>query len=267
MEPLQIALLLLAGAVTGFLAGFFRIGGGVILVPILLAFFQGTGVSSLVGTHLAFGTSLLVIAFTASGVAYRHAIHHQVIWKTVLVLGIAAILGALGGSWLAGLLAGKTLQKFFAVLAFLSAIRLLAGLKKPGGDGEPKQGAPGLLATGLTGGIVSSLGGVGGSIVMTPVLYSILRFPLQKAIGTSSAGVVIGALATVIGYVLQGWKSPLLPSGTFGFVDPLAAIPLILGSVPATLLGARMEGAAKSDALRKLFAVFLVIIAMKMFFF
>ena len=66
MDILHVALLLLGGCAAGFLAGLFGVGGGIILVPILLYFFQSIQVSSLVSTHLAFGTSLLIVVFASS---------------------------------------------------------------------------------------------------------------------------------------------------------------------------------------------------------
>ena len=65
MDILHMVLLLLAGCCAGFLAGFFGVGGGLILVPILLLYFQAIHVTSLVSTHMAFGTSLLIVMFAS----------------------------------------------------------------------------------------------------------------------------------------------------------------------------------------------------------
>jgi len=267
MELTSFLLLLAGGALTGFLAGFFGVGGGIILVPILLAYLSATGASSLVATHIAFGTSLLVIIFTSMSSAYEYRRNGHVVWKAVLIIGIASVAGAWLGSWAAAGLRGETLQKIFAGVVVVAAIRLLSEQRRPKGQEEPRMGIAGLSLTGLVVGVVSSLAGVGGGIFSIPIMYSLLHFPLKKALGTSSATIVITALAAVIGYVVRGWGSPLLPPYTLGYVAYLAAIPLAVTSIPLARVGASLAHRTKADSLRKLFAAFLFVIAAKMFFF
>ena len=267
MDIVHILLLLLAGGLSGFLAGFFGVGGGIILVPILLWFFQYIGVSSLVATHLAFGTSLFVIIFASTASASRYHANGHILWKAVLVIGCASVIGAWAGSWVAGDLQGKTLQRIFAVVVIVAALRLLSEQRKPKGDPEPKLGIPGLAGTGVVVGIVSSLAGVGGGVFSIPIMYSLLRFPLKRALGTSSATIVITACAASIGYVVRGWGNPILPSGTAGYVDILHAIPVIAGTIPMAMVGANVAGTTKTDTLRKIFAGFLILVAVKMLFF
>lgn len=265
---LQTILLLAAGGVlTGLLAGFFGVGGGIILVPILLAFFKASGVSSLVATHLAFGTSLLVVLFTSLSSSYEYQKNGHVIWRAVLTIGIASVAGAWLGSWVAGGLRGEWLQKIFAVVVGVAAVRLLTEQRKPAGNPAPRLGPAGLIPTGLVVGVVSSLAGVGGGVFSIPIMYGILHFPLKKALGTSSATIVITALAAVTGYVVRGWGNPLLPPGSLGYVAYLHAIPLVLTSIPMARVGAGIAHRTRTDVLRKVFAAFLVVIAGRMFFF
>lgn len=267
MDLTTLLLLLAGGALTGFLAGFFGVGGGIILVPILLAYLSATGVSSLVATHIAFGTSLLVIVFTSLSSAYEYRRNGHVVWRAVMVIGIASVVGAWLGSWVASELRGETLQKIFAGVVVVAAIRLLSEQRKPKGEERPRMGFAGLSLTGLVVGVVSSLAGVGGGVFSVPIMYTLLRFPLKKALGTSSATIVITALAAVTGYIVRGWGSPLLPPYTTGYVAHLAAIPLALTSIPLARVGASLAHKTRAENLRKLFAAFLLVIAAKMFFF
>jgi uncharacterized membrane protein YfcA len=267
MDLLQIGLLFLAGGVAGFLAGFFGVGGGIILVPILLAYYQATGVTSLVATHLTLGTSLLVIIFASSSSAYQYSRNNHNVWRAVVLMGLGSIAGAIAGTTIAAALAGKALQRIFAGVVFFAAVRLLSEPRKPKGEPEMNLNAPGLLATGVIVGIVSALAGVGGGIFSIPIMYSLLHFPMKKALGTSSATIVITAFASVMGYVIRGWGNPLLPPGTLGYVDPLSAIPIIVGTLPTASLGARLAHRTHPVRLRRIFALFLVIIGIKMFFF
>lgn len=266
MDIANILILLLIGCASGLLAGFFGVGGGIVLIPVLLYYFQSIGVTSLVATHVTFGTSLLVILFSAFASSYQYYRHNQVVWRAVLIIGLASVVGAFGGSMLAGDLEGKTLQRIFAVLVAVAAFRLLVDSRKPRGDVEPKLEIPGLAGTGLAVGLASSLAGIGGGVLSIPIMYSLLHFPLKRAIGTSSATIVITALAAVIGYVVRGWGNPLLPGGTLGYVDFVHALPIIVGTVPSATLGAHLAEKTRSSVLKKGFGLLLLVVATKMLF-
>lgn len=265
MDLTGIVILALGGAAAGFLAGFFGVGGGILLVPILLYFFQSIGVSSLVGTHLAFGTSLLIVACTSASSAREYATNGHVVWKAVALIGIASIAGAWVGSLIAGGLEGQSLKKVFAAVVVISAIRLLSEQRKPKGNPEPNTKPIPLVLTGLIVGAVSSLAGVGGGVFSIPIMYSLLHFPLKRALGTSSATIVITALAAATGYAVRGAGNPLLPSFTLGYVGYLYALPVVVTSLPLAHVGASVAHATQPALLKKIFAGFLIIIAATMF--
>ena len=271
MDLLHIVLLLAAGAATGFLAGFFGVGGGIILVPILLWFFTGPlGISALVATHLTFGTSLLVVIFASLTSGLQYSKNGHVVWKAVVFIGLASILGALGGTTIAASLQGKTLQKIFAFVVAVAAIRLLLESTRSAGEQAMRLAPAGLAGIGLITGAVSSLAGVGGGVFSIPMMYHFMRFPLKKALGTSSATIVITATAAMLGYVVQGWGEPLMENYrgfTLGYVDYLHALPIIAGTLPFARLGATTAHKTHADRLRTLYGVFLLVIAVKMFFF
>lgn len=267
MEPLSIAVLLFGGMAAGFLAGFFGVGGGILLVPILLYYFQAMGVSSLVATHLTLGTSLFVVAFTSVSSAYEYTKNGHVVWKAAVTLGLASILGAWAGTSLAAGLEGRTLQRIFGLVVAVTAVRLLSERRKPKEAPEPKTGPIGLIITGLGVGVVSSLAGVGGGVFSIPVMYSIFRFPLKRALGTSSAAIVITGLAAATGYMVRGWGNTLLPPGTLGYVGYLYALPIIVGSIPLAKFGASLAHRTHPAHLQTIFAGFLFIVSAKMLFF
>lgn len=267
MDIAGVLLLLLAGCLAGFLAGFFGVGGGIILVPMLLFYFQSIGVSSLVATHLTFGTSLLIVIFASLSSAYQYSKNKHVVWKAVLFIGVASVVGALLGAIVASDLQGKSLQRIFAAVVIVAALGLLVESKKPKANPGPNLSPVGLSAIGLIVGLVSSLAGVGGGVFSIPMMYYFMHFPLKKALGTSSATIVITAFAAAAGYVVQGWGNPLLPSFTLGYVDFLHSLPVIVGTLPFAGLGASAAHKTKGDLLRKIFATFLLVMAFKMLFF
>jgi uncharacterized protein len=267
VNVLHLLVLLAAGCGAGFLAGFFGVGGGLILVPILLLFYAMTGTTSLISTQLAFGTSLLIIIFASTASAIRYAQNKHVIWSAVWYLGAGSVLGGFGGAYIAGGLEGHVLRQIFSVIVLIAAVELLVSGKKIKGEQFPKPFPPALLLSGVCIGIVSAMAGVGGAIVSIPIMHSIFRFPFKKALGTSSATIVITALAGVAGYAVQGWGNFFLPPGTIGFVDYVHALPLIAGSIPLAVVGANLAHKTEPRRLTTLFAVFLVVVGFRMFFF
>ncbi len=260
-------LLIIAGCVAGYFAGFFGVGGGIILVPVLIYYFQAIGVSSLVATHLAFGTSLLVVVFTSLGSSYRYFRNGHVVGRAVVFLGVASVAGAYVGSGIAAGLQGATLQKIFACVVVIAAVRLLNNPRKGAKYAEPDLTPWRLILTGVVVGVISSVAGVGGGLFSIPIMYTFLHFPLKKALGTSSATIVVTAAAAAAGYMLRGWGNPLLPGWTLGYVDVLHALPLVAGAVPFSMLGATSANSTPPEALRKIYAVFLFVIAIKLLFF
>lgn len=267
MDLGSVAILLGGGVVAGFLAGVFGVGGGIVLVPFLIWFLQANGVSSLVSTHIAFGTSLCVAACASAASAAVYQRHGQVVWRAVLAIGLASIAGALAGSTIAGVLEGTTLRKCFAAVVAVAALRLMTRGKKGKRGEDPNLALPGLAGAGVIVGLVSALAGVGGGVISIPIMNTFLKFPVKQALGTSSATIVITALAASAGYMVRGWDNQFLPGGTLGFVDPLRALPIIAGAIPAALAGARVANGSRHETLTRAFAIFLLIIALKMFFF
>lgn len=270
MDFQNIIILLFAGGVTGFLAGFFGVGGGIILVPILLYFFTNSiGISSLVATHLTFGTSLLVVVFASLTSAIQYSKNNHIVWKAVLYIGVASVVGALAGSKIAASLQGKALQQIFAAVVTIAAIRLLIESPRTSKEDDMNLSPFGLSTIGLIVGLVSSLAGVGGGVFSIPMMYYFMHFPLKKSLGTSSASIVITACASMTGYVINGMGDSLMQlySGTLGYVDYLHAIPIIVGTLPMARLGATVAHTTDVDTLRKYYALFLLAISMKMFFF
>jgi uncharacterized protein len=267
MDLLAAVLLAVAGLLAGFLAGVFGIGGGLVLVPVLLYYLHATGVSSLVSTHVAMGTSLLVAVFASGAQAWGYWRVNQVIWRGVVFFGLAGVVGALLGSSIAAGLEGTSLRRVFGFVLLVAVARLFSGRRRQGKELEPNLALQPLLATGLLVGLVSSLSGAGGALISIPLMYTYMRFPLRKAFGTSSAAIVITAAAGAAGYLIRGWGNELLPPGMPGFVDWQPAIPLILGAVPGALLGTRFAARADTPLVRGVYAVALLVVMLRMFFF
>jgi uncharacterized protein len=146
----------------------------------------------------------------------------------------------------------------------VAAVRVVSELRRPKGNREPDLRIPPLAGTGVAVGLLSALTGGGGGMFSIPILYTILRFPMQRAIGTSGAILAFASAAAAVAYALRGWGSPLLPGGTLGYVDLFQALPLAAGMIPSAAIAGRMGAKMNSMTLRRIVAALLVILAFKM---
>ncbi len=257
MDFLSIIILLFIGCIIGFLAGFFGVGGGVILVPVLLFFFATQTIDARIITHLAMGTSLFIVVFASFASALKHQKQGNVFWKGVLFIGVSSIITAAIGTTVAAAIPGEVLQKFFAIAVLTVSLRLFFEKTKTETAGDFNPSRIRLVIIGITVGFLSALTGIGGGVFSIPLMYFLANFPIKRAIGTSSATVIITASTAVIGYALNGYGNVHLPAYTIGFVDYLHAIPLIIGTVIVGPFGAAAANKTSSLMLRKLFAIYL----------
>jgi uncharacterized membrane protein YfcA len=249
------------GAVVGFFAGLLGIGGGMVMVPMLAWAFAAQGLPAEHIVHLALGTSMATIMFTSVSSMQAHHAHDAVDWKIVRTL----VPGILTGSFLAALAAGliptRPLAVMFTVLVFYAATQILFDLRPKRTRELP--GSTGLfVAGGAIGGISSLLAG-GGAFLTIPFL-AWCSVPLRRAIGTAAAVGLPIAIAGSAGYVLQGLRAPGLPAATLGYVYLPALAMVVVTSMLAAPLGARVAHRAPVKRLRIIFALVLYALAARM---
>jgi hypothetical protein len=124
----------------------------------------------------------------------------------------------------------------------------------------------GLVLTGFAAGVVSALAGIGGGVFTVPIMYYLLKMPLKLAIGTSSAAIFITAFFAVLGYVLNGTGHPDMPTGSVGFLDLPRGIALAVGTFLLARVGAYVSFKTHPFLLRKLFAFFIILVAIYLIF-
>jgi uncharacterized membrane protein YfcA len=265
MSLTAAAVLVLGGILCGFLAGWLGAGGAILMVPLLVVVLQNEGITSLVATHIAFGTALLtgVAMAVDAGITGQRA--RSVLWRPAAVMSAAGVVVAAGAGVLGTMLEGKTLQKIFSVVAALTAIQMVVGTQKTKGREEMQEGIPGFLGVGALSGALSGLAGVSFGLFTSPILYGGMKLPLMKARSTAvvAGGAAAGAAGVV--YAVAGWDN-VLARQTGGYVAWLYAIPLIACALPAVRLGVRVAARTTDSTARKITAVVLLIIATKAFF-
>lgn len=256
-----LAAYVLLGAVTGFLGGLFGIGGGTILVPVLVMLFGRQGFPAGLLMHLALGTSMACIIFTALASARKHHQLGAVDWGIVRRLTPGIVLGAALGTASALLIAPRALSLLFGGFLVLVALQMLFNIRPAAARMLP--GAAGMTAAGALTGWLSSLVSIGGGTVVVPFLLW-CNVPLRRTIGTSAAIGFPVALSGSVGYALTGATQAGLPPWTLGFIYLPALFGLALATLLTAPLGAQAAHRLPVNRLRQLFAVVLLVLAAKM---
>ena len=255
-----------AGAGTGFASGLLGIGGGSIMIPISYWLILSMGVSPDIAIRTAFGTSLLVILPTAISGSWRHSKKNAVRWKTALVLGSCALAGALVGATVAAHLPCEILETGFGGLVLAVAVWMGLGLmpKFRKEDAELRENLGLVAACGFPIGIVTGLTGLGGGVLIVPVLALVLSFPMHIAVGTSVASIILASLGGIGGYVVNGLGVAGLLPHSIGYINLPIWLCLVVTSIPMAQLGARAAHALPAKPLRYIFIAFIVYAGIEM---
>ncbi len=251
----------LVGAVGGVLAGLFGIGGGLVFVPMLVYCLNLQQVPGSMIMHIALGTSLAIIVFTAASSARAHHKRSGVDWAVVKRIVAGIIVGTYLGTYLAAWLPTAALKIIFVVFLYYVSIQMFLN-KKP----KPTRTPPGLAGMTAAGGVIgaiSSLVGIGGGTLSVPFLLW-HNLDLRKAIGTASAIGFPIAVSGTLGYIVNGWGLSDRPDGSIGFIYLPALAGIVVCSVLTAPFGAKLAHTLPVPRLKKFFAVLLLVVGTRM---
>jgi uncharacterized protein len=256
-----VAVLAVAGALIGFLAGLFGIGGGAISVPVFYEVFQTLGHTPEVAMPMAVGTSLAVIIPTSIQSSREHFKRGTVDMHLLRLWALPVLAGVMIGSTIARFAAPQVFQLVFAAVAAVNAVKLLLG----GSGWRLRDSLPGkalLRAYGAGVGLISALMGIGGGAVSSLIL-TLHDVPIHRAVSTSAGVGVLIAIPGTLGYMAAGWSRADLPPDAIGFVS-LATFAL---TIPTSLLTTRFGVALAHRLTRRqlelVFGLFLVVVCLR----
>ena len=263
MEWLQIAALLITGVLVGFSSGLLGVGGCFIMVPVQFWALTAIGVEPTIAIRVAFGTNLAVVLPTAISGAIGHHRNGAVLWKAGVVLGLSALVGAFVGGLFAARLPGAALKIGFGLAILAGAIRMLTA-RPPRIEKAPVDGTLVHVLWGFPLGIVSGIIGIGGGVLMIPVMVLALRFKMHQAVGTSTALMIFASIGGILSYAFNGLGVAGLPPYSLGYVNALQWILLAGTSVPTAQLGARAAHRLPAKQLKYIFIVVMIYMGLKM---
>jgi uncharacterized protein len=257
MNSLEFSLLVGLGSVAaGFLGSLTGLGGGVVIVPLLALVFG-------VDIRYAIGASLVSVIATSSGAAAAYVKEGYSNLRIGMFLEIATTIGALTGAFLAVLVSPSAIAVIFGVVLFYSAY--LSNRSRPEHPSVPRpdslatflrmnstyptadgpqsyrvHNVPGGFGLMFVAGVLSGLLGIGSGAVKVLAMDQVMRIPFKVSTTTSNFMIGVTAAASAGVYLSRG------------SIDPVLAMPVMLGVLAGSTVGARVLTRAKSSRILRI---------------
>ena len=229
------------GGVFGGVAG---VGGGIVFVPALV-YVAGWGIKE------AVAASLVIVVFSSLSGTLRNARSADPVdWRTAAILASTVAPASLIGVFISTISPVVVVQITFALILLALSYPTFRG-RGPSGDGR-RIPVPLVLAAGVGIGTLSGLVGVGGGVVMVPLMILGMGLSTKRAVSTSLAVILFTGIVASAGYIATG------------FAQLFSLIPLVIGSMVGAWLGVHLRDWLPERAIRVGFAGFMVVVALRM---
>ncbi|HMQ39994.1 MAG TPA: sulfite exporter TauE/SafE family protein [Paracoccus sp. (in: a-proteobacteria)] len=252
--------LAVVGAFAGVLAGLLGVGGGIVLVPAFLYLFSTSGYGSDDLMQICLATSLATIIVTSARSVMAHNRKGAVDWQVLKDWAPGIMFGAAVGVMLVSSLRTHTLQIIFGVLVVVIATYMMIGKSSWRLAEDMPQGPVKYVMAGLTG-FVSVLLGIGGGSIGVPIMTLHGR-PIHRAVATAAGFGALIALPSALLFLFTPTENA--PPGTIGAVNIPAFLIVIAMTLLTAPLGAALAHRLDAKMLKKVFAVFLMLVALNM---
>jgi uncharacterized membrane protein YfcA len=246
-----MAIIWLGALIIGVTLGMLGSGGSAITVPVLV-YLVGHG------TKESIAESMAIVGIISMIAAFPYARARQIDWRSVWFFGVPGMIGTFLGAWLGGLAPDALQLVVFGSVLFVSAYSMLKKPRRPDHErrDEQAQYRPPLAkvaSEGITVGIVTGFVGVGGGFLIVPALVILSRLSMRLAIGTS---LVIIAAKSFVGFAK--YEHYLLSIGST--VDLQVIMLFVVIGVAGSYLGRMINNRLDQQTLKRVFAVFLIIL-------
>lgn len=245
MDVLQLLLLTVLGLLGGVLSGVAGVGGGIVFVPALV-YAAGWNIKE------AVAASLVIVVFSSLSGTLRNAWSEDpVSWRSAALLSSTVAPASLIGVFVSSISPAWVVQLVFAGLLLTLAYPTARGRKEEPPQDEKQLPLPLVILSGVGIGALSGLVGVGGGVLMVPLMILGFSLSTKRAVSTSLAVVLITGIVASVGYIATG------------FSDLLSLPPIVVGSMVGAWLGVRLREWLPDRAIRVGFAGFMVVIALR----
>lgn len=258
----MLGLLMLVGGFAGVLAGMLGVGGGIVLVPCFFYVFTTLGYDGPQLMQMCLATSLATITVTSGRSVLSHNRKGAVDWGILKGWAPGIAIGAVIGVLVAASLRSSTLQGIFGVLALVIGAYMGFGRAHWRLGQEMPKGLGRAVASPMVG-FLSVLMGIGGGSFGVP-LMSLFNTPIHRAVATAAGFGVLIAVPSVIAFLFVPIDPAHRPPLTFGAVNLVAFAVVITMTLLTAPLGVKLAHAMDPKPLKRVFAVFLTLVALNM---
>lgn len=267
MESLVIYLA--AGLMTGIVSGLFGVGGGLTVVPALVLALPFEEVPARYVMHMAIGTSLAVMIFTAAVTTFWRHMRGDIDWPVLWKLAGLVALGGAAGAAIGDVLAGAVLRWIFSGFVALTILREIwrhwlrpAEAPSQGGSARPTKDVAARLSFalhGLAAGVVGALLGIGAAVVIVPFL-SRRGYRIQSASALAAGLSAVIGLSAGAGYVLGGLDEAEMPDVSLGYLYLPAFVGVAIGALAGSPFGVALSHKLSEGLQRVLFLGYLCLV-------
>ena len=262
-------ILLVIGAVVGYYSGLIGTGGNIILIPAFDILFHYLQIPENEVVKFIIAHSFFITAFTGLSVSYKQFKVKNLYVKEVLFISVAGMITAYfmtefikNGNWYHK----SDFDLVFFTLLLILAIRMLFFKQPPPPINDNHLNKPYFPIIGIVAGLISSLSGLGGGIIVIPILTDILKTPLKKASSISIGVVAMLALPISASYLSIDARSAMqhvLPA-QLGYISMFIAAPVLMGVFSTTGWGVRTAQKTDPNKLRLILGIVVIILCAKM---
>lgn len=256
---MEFLVYLLIGSISGFFAGLFGIGGGLIIIPCLYLLFNYLGYDAKVIMHLCIGTAMASIIISSLSSALAHYKRKAIIWQIVKYLVPTMMIGAVVGAGIADALSYYYLQLLIGLFAIWTAYKMIMSAKA---EGLQSMNLPETWKMSTAGGLIgmaSSIFGIAGGSIIVPYLnrYGVV---MQNAVATSAACGVPISIMGALSYLWFGSQQQIDIAHTFGYIHVYAFLGISIASFITAKFGVKVAHAISASRLKKYFAIEILLV-------
>lgn len=238
---------LAVGIFVGIMSGFSGIGGGTMLVPVLI--YLGFDIKE------AVGISVMQMVFSSLFGSYLNYRKGMLNFKDGVYIGIGGFIGALGSGLVVKTVPSFALEVMFVGVVAFSLFRFFRSGHKQDAQAEHDLSPFTLIAVGMVIGLFAISMGIGGSILLTPILAGILHYPLKKAVSSGLFFVIFSSISGFISLSMTGHINHL--------VGLLVGLGSIVGVAMGIWLGAKTGNKSHKNLLIVIYTIILLMMLKK----
>jgi uncharacterized membrane protein YfcA len=227
------------GFIIGMTLGLLGGGGSILTVPALVYVIGQT-------PQVAVTASLMIVGANSALGAMFHRAEGTLNWRVALIFGGTGMITAYAAAGLSSLFSPTLLMVMFALLMMAVGTLMMA---RPAVDRQNEnfqQNVPVVIIAGAGVGVLTGFLGVGGGFLIVPALVMLVGLPMQQAVGTSLIIIAMNSLAGLLGHLGES------------AIDLNMILIFVITGVAGTLVGTKLAQHIESKHLQKLFAVFII---------